>query len=105
MQQPLFVSQVKLDSGKVLIDKFPVKSNFTLSMAETFGEWLVNKRRAAGLSQTELAERSRVTKATISLYEKDKIAAASKVEMQIGSFEGYMGEKDQKKLKAILDYR
>lgn len=43
-------------------------------MNETFGQWLERMRKAAGLNQTELAERARVTKATISLYEQDKIA-------------------------------
>lgn len=65
--------QIKFDPNKVALDKIPVKSNFTGIMAETFGEWLAEKRLAAGLNQTELARRSRVTKATISLYEQDKI--------------------------------
>jgi hypothetical protein len=34
-----------------------------------------------------------------------RIANASKVEMQIGSFEGYMGEKDQRKLKELLNFK
>lgn len=66
-------SQIKFDQNKVLFDKNPVKSNFTEYMAETFGQWLERKRNAAGLNQTELAARSRVTKATISLYEQDRV--------------------------------
>jgi|GEM_PF-5836412 len=43
-------------------------------MSETFGAWLEQKRLSVGLNQTELAERTDVSKTTISLYESDKIA-------------------------------
>lgn len=43
-------------------------------MSETFGKWLEQQRLRIGLNQTELAERSHVSKATISLYEADKVA-------------------------------
>ncbi len=39
----------------------------------TFGEWLAEKRVAAGLNQSDLAKLSRVTKTTISNYEAGKI--------------------------------
>lgn len=43
-------------------------------MADNFGSWLQAKRKAVGLNQTELAERSRLSKTTISMYEANKIA-------------------------------
>lgn len=42
-------------------------------MADTFGAWLKEKRKASGMNRAELAEKSRVTRATISLYELDKV--------------------------------
>lgn len=42
-------------------------------MSETFGQWLKQRREAAGYNRTELAARARTTKATISLYELDKV--------------------------------
>jgi hypothetical protein len=63
------ICQVKFDQNKVMFDKKPVKSNFTCFMGQTFGQWLAEKRRAAGLNRAELAALSRVTRATISLYE------------------------------------
>lgn len=68
------LSQVKFDANKVQLNKNLVKSKFTRYMQETFGQWLARKRKDAQLNQTELAERSRVTKSTINLYEQDKIA-------------------------------
>lgn len=74
MHLPTPSSQVKFDANKVPFDLNLVKSNFTEIMSETFGQWLTAKREAAGLNQTELAVLSRVTKSTISLYEKDAVA-------------------------------
>jgi hypothetical protein len=59
------ICQVKFDQNKVMFDKKPVKSNFTCFMGQTFGQWLAEKRRAAGLNRAELAALSRVTRATI----------------------------------------
>lgn len=74
MVQTLEKRQVLIDRNKIPLDKKAVKFHFThFLMGETFGQWLERKRKAAGLNQTELAERSRVTKATISLYELDRI--------------------------------
>lgn len=42
-------------------------------MNETFGDWLKALRKKIGFSQQELADRSGVTKSTISLLEKNKI--------------------------------
>lgn len=66
--------QVKFNPNKVRFDVNHVKFNFTGSMENSFGKWLAEKRLEKGLNQTELAKRSRITKATISLYESDKIA-------------------------------
>lgn len=41
--------------------------------SETFGEWLSYKRKDRGLSQSELARRAKMARATVSLYEKDAI--------------------------------
>jgi transcriptional regulator with XRE-family HTH domain len=65
--------QVKFYLNKVPLDKNSVKSNFTCIMSETFGQWLKRRRLESGYNRTELAQRSRTTKATISLYELDKI--------------------------------
>lgn len=59
---------------KVLFHEMPVKLEITGDfMAQTFGSWLRSKREVAGMNQSELARRSRVTKTTISMYEADKI--------------------------------
>lgn len=73
MIQTAIKRQVKFDGNKIEFNEKSVKLNFTEFMTESFGQWLERKRRAAGLNQTELAQRSRVTKATISLYERDGI--------------------------------
>jgi transcriptional regulator with XRE-family HTH domain len=67
-------SQIKFNPFPVQLYEISVKSNFTENMSESFGEWLKQKRRSAGLTQEDLAKRIGATKSTISLYEKDKIA-------------------------------
>lgn len=74
MQQKENYCQFKLNKNKVLLNDSSVKFNFT-TMNETFGEWLKNLREELKLSQQDLADRSGVTKATISLLETNKIAA------------------------------
>ena len=71
MKQIISGRQVKFNANKTPLNKKVVK--FNLTMYETFGQWLKEKRVEAGFSQTELARRARTTKATISLLESDKI--------------------------------
>lgn len=73
MQATVPSSQVKFDQNKIRLGKFQVKSNFTY-MSETPGQALKRLRIAAGLNQTDLAERSRVSKNYISLLEADKVS-------------------------------
>lgn len=74
MNSTTAVCQGKFDQNKVPLDINLVKSNFTVfCMPETFGQWLTRTRRAAGYNRAELATLSRVTRATISLYELDKV--------------------------------
>jgi hypothetical protein len=82
-------------------------------------DWLwLNNRKLIFLvdnERIEIGEGSRSSKISQPTYETlgfrvsgnvlHKIANASKVQMQIGTFEGYMGEKDQRKLKEILEYK
>lgn len=42
-------------------------------MSESFGKWLIRQRKLLGLNQTEFAKRAQITKATLSLYEKDAV--------------------------------
>jgi transcriptional regulator with XRE-family HTH domain len=72
MNPLLLQSQVKIDQNKNTFNYFPVKSKYT-GVTETFGQWLIRQRKLLGLNQTELAQRAGLTKATVSLYEKDAV--------------------------------
>lgn len=74
MQQTKILSQIKFNKNKVLFDNLFVKLDLT-DMNETFGDWLKFLREQCKYSQQELADRSGVSKATISLLEKNKIAS------------------------------
>lgn len=67
------VCQVGFDTHQVSLGKTPVKFNLTLFMSETSGQWLKRVRIERGYTQTELAERSRVSKNYVSLLEADKV--------------------------------
>lgn len=41
--------------------------------SESFGQWLKHKREDRGFSQSKLASEAKMSRATISLYEKDAI--------------------------------
>lgn len=73
MQTLLPQCQLKLDEDKIRLFKTAVKFNFTV-MNDTPGEWLKKARLEKGLNQTELAERSRVSKNYISLLEAGRVA-------------------------------
>jgi DNA-binding XRE family transcriptional regulator len=73
MNPPPIQSQVKIDLNKNIFNKIRVKSNYTV-VSETFGQWLIRQRRTLGLNQSEFAKRAGLTKATLSLYEKDSVA-------------------------------
>lgn len=72
MNQASNKSQIKIDPNKSIFDKIPVKSNYT-SVGESFGQWLIRQRRVLDLNQTEFAKRAQLHKATLSLYENDKV--------------------------------
>lgn len=65
-------SQVRLDQNKSTFNYFLVKSNST-SVSESFGQWLIRQRKLLGLNQTDFAKRAQITKAALSLYEKDAV--------------------------------
>lgn len=67
-------SQIKFNQNKVIPNKVYVKLNFTKAMAmKTFGDYFKNLRELHKLSQPQLAERTGITKATVSMLENNKI--------------------------------